>query len=182
VPLHVKICEYCTLSPCRNCGDVNGDNKVVQVFAGTGESSVGPYCKRCWNEHGTTDGDIVLSVPQAELAKGGPPGRKEKKRSQRQELRIAQDLAGKMQSGSGNQDHSKGDVRVKGKFRVEAKFTRNKSYSLTREVLEKINGECHGMEKPVLQLDFLNPRTLREEGSYVVIPYEDWKELIGASD
>lgn len=85
-----------------------------------------------------------------------------------------------MQVGSGNQDFAKGDVRVKGKFRVEAKFTRNKSYSLTREVLDKINGECHGMEKPVLQLDFLNPHTLREEGSYVVIPYEDWKELIGA--
>ena len=54
-----------------------------------------------------------------------------------QEKEIAKRLGGERVSGSGC-GRIKGDVRVKGILRVEAKTTKNESFRVTTEMLEKI--------------------------------------------
>lgn len=70
----------------------------------------------------------------------------------------------------------KGDVLFKGKFRAECKQTRQKSFSVTRAVLDKIRSECSFDEVPVLDVEFLNPAGRTEE-RFIVIPYNVWLEL-----
>ena len=79
--------------------------------------------------------------------------------SVQQEQRVANVLNGYTTpaSGAGNQ---KGDVRVKGKFRVECKATTKKEYLATLSVLDKIKQEALSFgETPVLQVDFLDEHT-----------------------
>lgn len=104
------------------------------------------------------------------------PHKATKRRSQRQEVALANDLAGLVQPGSGSLPHAKGDVRVRGKYRAECKFTRAKSYTLKIETLNKIRSECASDETPVLDLAFLdtNGRTTEH---WVAIPYSVWLEL-----
>ena len=125
---------------------------------------------------------VPLDVPQEDMTpKRSPPTKKDKRKSRKQELRIAEDIGGRRQPGSGNQAHAKGDVRKKGEFRIEAKFTRAKQFTLKREELDKINGECSYGEKPVFQIDFISSVTDKVDDSWVAIPYDDWKELIDAA-
>lgn len=120
---------------------------------------------------------IGVRIEQADLKPARqPPSKKDRRLSRKQEHRIAEDIGGRRQPGSGSQDHAKGDVRKKGAFRIEAKYTRAKQFTLKREELDKISGECGHGEKPAFQVDFLNNVTGRVEDSWVVIPYEDWKE------
>jgi len=64
------------------------------------------------------------------------------RRSKLQENRIAADVGGRRQSGSGSSDFAKGDVRKQGDLRVEAKTTSSKSYALKASEIAKINGEA----------------------------------------
>lgn len=167
-------------SACQVCGIVSSENRIRTVLAGNSTTPAvqGPMCPSHWVD---LNGEVI-QVEQVDLSPGRtPPSKRDKKRSLRQERKLAEDIGGRTQPGSGNQSYAKGDVRKKGKFRVEAKFTKSKSYNLTREVLSKISGECTGGEKPILHVDFVHPSTLRSENSYVVIPYEDWMELINES-
>ncbi len=78
------------------------------------------------------------------------------KASAAQEQRLATTHGGRRTRGSGNQIE-KGDVRVPGLLRIEAKSTQAKSYSLTREDLAKIEGAaCNAGEVPMMQVDFLD--------------------------
>jgi len=63
---------------------------------------------------------------------------------------------------SGALPSAKGDVRVQGRYRIEAKLTEGPSYRLQRAVLEKIVREAQRqLEIPVLRLSFVaGPRTL----------------------
>lgn len=76
------------------------------------------------------------------------------KRSPKQEREIATKLGGKLvrRSGAGE---VKGDVRIKGLIRLEAKTTKHKSFSVTREMYDKID-EAATMtgEFPVLAIEF----------------------------
>ncbi len=107
--------------------------------------------------------------------KGGVPKARQK-RASKQEASLASAVGGKTQKGSGNQLSAKGDVRKKGIFRLECKSTTNKSFSMTREILDKISSECLRLERPGLDVLFLNPTTLREEDRWVAIPFSDFEE------
>jgi hypothetical protein len=122
--------------------------------------------------------DVSVDPP----AKRTAPSKRDKKHSTKQDLRMAARTGGRLQPGSGNQDDAKGDVRVKGKYRIEDKFTRAASFSLTREILSKIRGECEHGEKPVLGIEFCNKNTLKVEDEWVVMQVEDWEEMVRVID
>lgn len=96
-----------------------------------------------------------------------------KRRSQRQEAKLAEETGGKAQKGSGCLPWAKGDVRKKGSFRAECKFTKKRSFSLSREILDKIRGECEFNETPVLDVTFVDDQG-RTEDHWVCVPYEMW--------
>lgn len=76
-------------------------------------------------------------------------------RSPKQELQLAERTGGKTTPASGSRD-VKGDVRIKGIARIEAKTTSNKSFSVTREMIEKL--EQHALqagEVPAIVIEFL---------------------------
>jgi uncharacterized protein (AIM24 family) len=101
------------------------------------------------------------------------PHKKIKRLSRRQEVALANDTGSRVQTGSGALPWAKGDVRKKGKFRAECKFTRAKSYSVTIETLNKIRSECASDETPVLDLQFLDKHGAVDE-RWVLVPYEVW--------
>ena len=76
----------------------------------------------------------------------------------KQERRLAKKLGGRTTAASGALDE-KGDVRLKGIARIEAKCTSNKSFSVTSEMIQKIENASvgHG-EVPVIQIEFLGQR------------------------
>lgn len=76
-------------------------------------------------------------------------------RSPKQENELAERLSGKRVKGSGS-GFEKGDVRVKNKILIEAKCTEKKSFSVTREMLTKIeDAACGQGELPVMVIEFL---------------------------
>lgn len=81
------------------------------------------------------------------------------RRSRLQEKRIARDVGGRVQAGSGNSWKAKGDVRKQGQLRIEAKFTEKGVYRLKLAELQKIKEEAirGGLETPVMQVEFLVP-------------------------
>jgi hypothetical protein len=96
-----------------------------------------------------------------------------KRRSRRQEAKLANEAGGKTQKGSGCLPWAKGDVRKKGKFRAECKFTKKMSFSMSREILDKIRSECAFDETPVLDVTFIDANG-RTEDHWVAVPYEVW--------
>lgn len=78
------------------------------------------------------------------------------RRSSKQERQLAIKVGGRVTAGSGNQIE-KGDVRVKGVLRIEAKTTQNKSFSVTIDMIEKIeSAAATGGEMPVIAIDFIS--------------------------
>jgi hypothetical protein len=74
-----------------------------------------------------------------------------------QEREIAKRVGGKVTKASGAQ-MEKGDARVKGVVRIEAKSTSNKSFSVTREIIDKIEAAALGAgEVPYLEIELLGP-------------------------
>jgi hypothetical protein len=161
--------------------------RIVPVVGENGDIFLDVYGDNTVDRVGPLRADEeMLAVLEAEKAKGATPPTKAMKRlSQKQELRNANLLGGRTQPGSGSMARAKGDVRKFGEWRGESKFTFAASYSLTREVLEKINGECKHGEKPLLFLDYKNRQTGKTHGSYVVMHESDFEELVkknGPSD
>lgn len=102
------------------------------------------------------------------------PKAKKGKQSKSHEYAVYQerDLANKLgghetkRSGAGD---IKGDVRIKGKYRIECKCTKHKSYSITRELVEKIQEEALSTgEIPLFQIDFINEKGRKLQGIYIV--------------
>ena len=79
------------------------------------------------------------------------------KRSPQQELELAIRGMGKLTPGSGNKTH-KGDVKLYNKaFRIEAKCTKHKSFSVTRAMIEKIeDASLPNGELPAIVIEFLD--------------------------
>ena len=73
---------------------------------------------------------------------------------------------------------SKGDVRLKGRVRVEAKLTTKKAYTLKEETLNKICGECEGLEEPALVLEFIDPHTQRSKSKWAIIQYDAYLSFV----
>ena len=85
-------------------------------------------------------------------------------RSPKQERELAGALAGEVTRGSGC-GRTKGDVRVKGVLRVEAKTTKHKSFSVTTDMIEKIeNAAITEGEVPAIVVE------LQSRVSVAVIP------------
>lgn len=102
-----------------------------------------------------------------------------KNNAPRQEQRIARKLGGRVTAGSGNQGE-KGDIRVTGVARIEAKTTRNKSFSVTQQMIEKINvAAMSGAEAEVaaIHIEFINDEGEKLQGVYVVLE-EDFDGLV----
>lgn len=78
------------------------------------------------------------------------------RRSKVQERELAKRLNGKTTLASGSKAE-KGDVRKHGVIRVEAKTTKNKSFSVTREMVRKIEDAalpCN--EIPAIVVEFID--------------------------
>jgi hypothetical protein len=85
------------------------------------------------------------------------PKRKADPAFRRQEDRLAKNLGGVKTPGSGSGRFVKADVRVKGLVRVEAKTTKHQSFSVTKELIQKI--EMFGVgasEIPALHIEIDN--------------------------
>lgn len=94
----------------------------------------------------------MFRTPRADKGKKYPAQRT----SRRSEKKLAAELGGKVTKGSGNKDE-KGDVRVKGVFRIENKDTQHKSFSITREMIDKIESAAlHCNELPFIQVTFID--------------------------
>ena len=145
-------------------------------------------CAPCLFEEGGTRVDITMTASSP-----GPAGqkrhlRKARKTSQRLEQNLALELnevygegAVRTQPGSGNQRGAKGDLRMKGKLRVEEKHTDAASFSLKLEELRKIAGEGSVGEVPLFVIDFIEQGTRRLKDRFAVIHFQDLKELLHAA-
>jgi hypothetical protein len=111
------------------------------------------------------------SVPHLPLMAN--EARANRRRSRRQETRLANDTGARVQRGSGSLPWAKGDVRKRGIFRAECKFTKKKSFSVTRTILDKIRSECDYNETPVLDVTFVGEHGATED-HWVCVPYETW--------
>jgi hypothetical protein len=100
-----------------------------------------------------------------------------KRRSVMQERRVAKDVGGRVQPGSGAPDFCKGDVRVTGELRIECKTTSKSSYSLKFADLDKISLEAleGGMEDWVMQVEF--QKSAGSSKKFAVLPYSTFVEI-----
>lgn len=90
-------------------------------------------------------------------------------RSKRQEREVAQRTGGRLTPASGA-GAVKGDVRVKKVIRIECKTTKNKSFSVTREMIEKLESAAVlSGEMPVLIVEF-NDGAGRKVGELAICP------------
>ena len=163
-----------------HCSGCNTWGPVVQFTVVTPEHTgdVDPICPIClFDTKGT-----FSQVPMRELVSGPTPRRralrKNKRISQRQESELAEELGARVQPNSGAMAGAKGDVRKKGQFLLEAKFTSADSYSLKLAELEKVAGECRGLEKPVLVIDYRESGTSTLKDRFAVFRFDDAKELL----
>lgn len=105
-----------------------------------------------------------------DFRKGSRKRNKESPGWKQQEKRLARDFKGKVTPGSGNQDHSKGDVKMELAL-LEAKSTEKNSISLKKEWLEKIDDEAvgEGLRIPALGITFTNVKPGTEK-DWIILP------------
>ena len=76
------------------------------------------------------------------------------KRAPKQEAAAAKRLGGRVTPASGSRD-VKGDVRVRSLLRLECKTTKNQSFSVTREMVRKIEeAALSAGEMPAIIVEF----------------------------
>lgn len=93
------------------------------------------------------------------------------RRSQAQEKRLAEKHGGQVSAASGAFWSRKGDVRSD-RMLIEAKTTANKSFSVTRVVMDKIEKEAIlDGRMPVLAVEIAGR-------NYVVLTEDDFDELL----
>ena len=91
--------------------------------------------------------------------------------ARQQEVDAAKAYGGYTTSKSGAGD-VKGDVRVKGKYRIECKCTTKGSYALNYKYLENFIEQATSLgEDPILQVHFIDEMGIKKRG-YVVMPEE----------
>jgi len=85
-------------------------------------------------------------------------------RAKQQEKEIAKRTGGRQTPGSGNKT-VKGDVRVKGVMRIEAKTTKHLSFTVTTEHISNITNAVAGtLEIPCMAIEF------GDGTSFVILP------------
>lgn len=99
------------------------------------------------------------------------------RRAPKQEMSLAKMLKGSRTPASGARD-VKGDVRVRRLLRVEAKTTKHRSFSVTLDMLRKIEQAALGTgEMPAIVVEF-NDGNGRPLGSLAVVPLYVLQELV----
>lgn len=74
-------------------------------------------------------------------------------RSRHQESELADRIGGRRTKASGA-SYEKGDVRAKGFVRIEAKTTKNNSFSVTTELVDKLESAVLGADEiPILHIE-----------------------------
>jgi hypothetical protein len=156
---------------CEDCGVVT---EVIRFFFMSGDSSgYSPFlCPACLIKNSVRD--VPMYVPEKE-SNQKPPTRQRRKTVQKHEREMATLIGGRTQKASGALASAKGDVRCKGVLRGEMKSTVKRSFTIKREILDKIRSECTGIEKPFVALRFMHPQTLAAEDDWVLIPLEHWE-------
>lgn len=97
------------------------------------------------------------------------------------EKKIAKKVGGRRTSGSGNQ-REKGDVRKNGVTRIEHKATQKKSFSVTREMVQKIELASMGCDEiPMVVVEFLDERGASNGEPLAVVRLQDILDLIDGS-
>ncbi len=92
-------------------------------------------------------------------------------RSRKHEKETAKRLKGRQIVGSGC-GPKKGDVYKKGVARIECKTTQNKSFSVTKEMVEKITSAAVASDElPVILVEFLDKNAKREM-EVAVVPFD----------
>ncbi len=98
--------------------------------------------------------------------------------SKKLEKAIAHKVGGRRTAGSGNK-LEKGDVRLNGVLRIEHKATQKKSFSVTRDMLEKIELAARGCDEiPILVIEFLDERGNSTGTKVACVPFQDVLDLI----
>lgn len=70
------------------------------------------------------------------------------------EKAAAKRVGGRQTASSGNKWYDKGDVRLKGVTRIECKTTKHASFSVTLEMIDKIEAAVAGAgEVPVIEIE-----------------------------
>jgi hypothetical protein len=88
----------------------------------------------------------------------------------KQEKKLSKRLSGRVTKGSGN-GIEKGDVRVKGLKRIECKCTRHESFTVSREMVAKIEAAALASgELPYIEICFLQKDTGRVVSRVAVVP------------
>jgi hypothetical protein len=119
-----------------------------------------------------------LLVFQASAPSGPALTPKQTRRlSQKQELDLAQSVGGRVQPGSGSKPGAKGDIRVKGVVRGEAKYTKAGSYRLELADLQKIRSECTLGERMAFLVRFVDDDN-RTKDEFALISRSDWEEWV----
>lgn len=109
---------------------------------------------------------MPLSIPKRLQTKGSTLSHD---RSRKQEAEIAKRVGGRKTPASGALSE-KGDVRLKGVVRIECKTTMAKSFSVTREMVGKIeDAALSAGELPALVIEFLNDKG-NPAGAVAVVP------------
>ncbi len=76
------------------------------------------------------------------------------RRAPKQERELAQRIGGRITVASGSKAE-KGDVRLKRVVRIEAKTTKNKSFSVTLDMIRKIEDAALGADEvPIIVVEF----------------------------
>lgn len=92
-----------------------------------------------------------------------------------------EELGGRIMPGSGSKSGYKGDGRVFDRARVEMKETFSRTFAMTRDILNKIRGECSGKEEPVVVVDFKDKATGRTEDRWAIIEFKVLKRFLDAT-
>lgn len=124
---------------------------------------------------------LLRDREKKEAGKTTTPKRR-KQISRKQEQKLAESLGGERHYGSGNKPGYKGDVRVRGKYRVECKYTSKKSRSISLAEIQKIRSECAMGEEPMINIQFREPGTLEVEEDWICVPRRAWEKLHAPTD
>lgn len=158
---------------CNVCQKVGYTTKVV-LKSPHGEFLNLFVCEKCQEEG--CEIKFNLNVVDTER---GKEAKKRIKRSRDMERKLAEDMGGRVQPGSGNSilPAYKGDVRRQGEWRLEHKYTDAvKSYILKLIDLARIGKiAMQANESPALIINF---RVIGE--SFAVIPYSLFLEMANA--
>lgn len=172
---HIFRIAACT---CRLCGQPAPCIEAV-VQHDSAADRTAPVCFDCLREKAPVEETLLLEPPT--YGSGArPPTAIMKRTADRREKKLARQIGGRKQPGSGAGPVNKGDVRKIGQWLGDDKTCRtaDKGYRLTRELIAKGRSWCKKGEKFFITIGFLNKITRQVEEEVVVIDRNVFLEKI----